>query len=55
MNTSVLLHFEHKCNVTIITEASQTYSTTARSFIQKLDNYYDVMECNQVGQLHSTI
>ena len=54
MNSSVPLHFEHKCNVTIITKALQSYSTMSHSFIQKLDNYYDVMERNQVGQLYGT-
>ena len=55
MNTSVLLHFEHKWNVTIITKASQSYSTMARSFIQDLDNYYNIMERNQVGWMHNAI
>ena len=54
MNTSVLSHFEHKCNITIITKTLKSFTTTARSFIQKFDNYYDLIKLNQVGQMYST-
>ena len=51
MNTSVLLHL----NINVMSQSLPKLHRTARSFIQKVDNYYDVMERNQVGQLHSTI
>ena len=54
MNTSILSHFEHKCNITVITNTSQSFTTTACSFIQTFDNYYDLMKRNQVGQMYST-